>query len=119
MMSAVPKAAPTALPERATYLAPFADLFRRRWSRERFARYTTGLLTDLSHTTCDTIAAAVAGTSTARLQHLRTDADWDATALDRQRVQNRITVSPAGGILAIDDTTFPKNGRASVGVARP
>ena len=118
MIIAVPKAAPTALPELATYLAPFADLFRRRWSRESFERYTTGLLTDLSHKTCDTIAAAVAGTSTERLQHLLTDADWDANALDQHRVQQLITVSPAGGILAIDDTTFPKNGRASVGVAR-
>ena len=118
MITAVPKAAPTALPERATYLAPFANLFRRRWSRERFARYTTGLLTDLAHKTCDTIAAAVAGTSTERLPHLRTDADWDTNALDAQRVRNLIMLSPVGGLLAIDATTFPKQGRASVGVAR-
>ncbi len=40
-------------------------------------RYLTGLLTDLPRKNCDTIAAAVAGTSTERLQHLLTDATWD------------------------------------------
>ena len=61
MITAVPKAAPTALPELDTYLAPFTALFRRRWSRERLERSITGLLTDLPHKTCDTIAGAVAG----------------------------------------------------------
>lgn len=118
MMKAIPKAAPTVLPELDSYLVPFADLFRRRWSRESFERYITGLLTDLPHKTCDTIAAAVAGTSTERLQHLLTDADWDASALDQQRVTHLIALSPTGGLLALDDTTFPKQGRASVGVGR-
>jgi hypothetical protein len=37
-------------------------------------RSLTGLLTDLPHKNGDTIAAAVAGTSTARLPQLLTDA---------------------------------------------
>jgi hypothetical protein len=37
-------------------------------------RSLTGLLTDLPRKNCDTIAAAVAGTSTERLQPLLTDA---------------------------------------------
>jgi hypothetical protein len=44
-------------------------------------RYLTGLLTDLPHKTCDTIADVVAGTSVERLQHLLTDAAWDPLAL--------------------------------------
>ena len=83
----VPKASPETLPELATYLAPFAPLFRRSTSRESVERYLTGLLTDLPRKNCDTIAAAVAGTSTERLQHLLTDATWDPQALDQQRVQ--------------------------------
>jgi len=43
----VPKASPETLPELATYLAPFAPLFRRSTSRASVARYLTGLLTDL------------------------------------------------------------------------
>jgi SRSO17 transposase len=114
----VPKASPDLLPELATYLAPFASLFRRSTSRASVARYLTGLLTDLPRKNCDTIAAAVAGTSTERLQHLLTDATWDPQALDQQRVRALVAQSPPQGLLVLDDTGLPKQGRGSVGVAR-
>jgi SRSO17 transposase len=117
-MKAVPKAAPTPLPELETYLKPFTKLFRRRWSRQSCERYITGLLTDLPHKNCETIAAALAGTSTERLQHLLTDADWDALALHQLRVQHLMSFSPKDGLLALDDTSLLKQGRESVGVAR-
>jgi SRSO17 transposase len=114
----VPKASPDILPELATYLAPFAFLFRRSTSRASVERYLTGLLTDLPRQNCDTIAAAVAGTSTERLQHLLTDATWEPQALDQQRVTALIAQSPPQGLLVLDDTGLPKQGRGSVGVAR-
>ncbi len=113
---AVPKASPAPLPELANFLAPVAPLFRRAQSRESLERYVTGLLTDLPRKNCDTIAAAVAGTSTERLQHLLTDADWDRLALDAWRVRQLVAQSPQEGILVLDDTAFPKKGRRSVGV---
>src|ERR671932_234827 len=112
------KACPVPLPELAVFLEPFASLFRRSESRESLERYVTGLLTDLPRKNCDTIAAAVAGTSTERLQHLLTDADWDPLALDEARVRQLVVQSPSDGILALDDTGLPKQGKASVGVAR-
>jgi len=115
---AVAKASPDALPELSAYLEPFGHLFRRGQSRHSLDRYITGLLTDLPRKNCDTIAAAVAGTSTERLQHLLTDADWDPLALDKERVSRLVADSPPGGILVLDDTGLPKQGRASVGVAR-
>ena len=114
----VPKASPETLPELVTYLTPFAPLFRRSTSRESVARYLTGLLTDLPRKNCDTIAAAVAGTSTERLQHLLTAAPWEPQALDQQRVQTLVAQSPPQGLLVLDDTGLPKQGRRSVGVAR-
>jgi len=114
----VPKASPEPLPELATYLVPFAPLFRRSTSRESVERYLTGLLTDLERKNCDTIAAAVAGTSTERLQHLLTDATWEPQALDQQRVTALVAQSPPHGLLLLDDTGLPKQGRSSVGVAR-
>ena len=117
-MPVVPKASPETLPELATYLAPFAPLFRRSTSRESVERYLTGLLTDLERKNCDTIAAAVAGTSTERLQHLLTDATWEPQALDQQRVTALVAQSPPHGLLLLDDTGLPKQGRSSVGVAR-
>jgi SRSO17 transposase len=113
----VPKASPDALPELAAFLEPFAPLFRRHTSRDSMERYLTGLLTDLPHKTADTIAAAVAGTSTERLQHLLTDAAWDATALDEARVKRLLAIHPpTSGVLVFDDTGLPKKGTESVGV---
>ena len=97
---------------------PFTKLFRRSWSRQSCERYVTGLLTDLPHKHCETLAAALAGTSTERLQHRLPDTDWDALALDELRVQHLLSVSPKGGVLVLDDTSFLKQGRESVGVAR-
>jgi hypothetical protein len=66
----VPKASPETLPALATYLAPCAPLCRRSTSRTSVVRSRTGLLTDLPRQHGATIAAAVAGLSTARLQPL-------------------------------------------------
>ncbi len=113
----VPKASPDALPELAAFLEPFAPLFRRHTSRDSMERYLTGLLTDLPHKTADTIACAVAGTSTERLQHLLTDAAWNAQALDEARVKRLLAIHPpTAGVLVFDDTGLPKQGTESVGV---
>jgi SRSO17 transposase len=114
----VPKASPQPLPELAGFLEPFAPLFRRRTSRDSMERYLTGLLTDLSHKTCDTIADVIAGTSIERLQHLLTDAAWDPLSLDEARVKRLLALHPVtDGILVFDDTGLPKKGSTSVGVA--
>jgi hypothetical protein len=98
----VPKASPDTLPVPAAFLAPFVSLFRRHTGRDSMERYVTGLLTDLPHKTADTIAAAVAATSTERLQHLLTDASWDATALDEARVKRLLALHPpTGGVLLL------------------
>ncbi len=115
---AIPKASSDPLPELAAFLEPLAPLFRRVQSRQSLERYVTGLLTDLSRKNCDTIAAAVAGTSTERLQHLLTDAEWDPQELDALRVRRLSEKSPERGILLLDETSFPKKGKRSVGVAR-
>ena len=118
ILVSVPRASPDALPELAEYLAPYLSMFRRRESRESLERYVTGLLTDLPRKNCDTIAAALAGTSTERLQHLLADATWDPASLEEARIRRLALTSPKGGILALDDTGLVKQGKASVGVAR-
>jgi SRSO17 transposase len=47
-----------------------------------------------------------------------TDATWDPQALDQQRVTALVAQSPPQGLLVLDDTRLPKQGRRSVGVAR-
>src|SRR5260370_7910694 len=116
----VTKAPPDELTELAAFLEPFAPLVRRHTSRDSMERYLTGLLTDLPHKTADTIAAAVAGTSTERLQHLLTDAAWDAQALDEARVQRLLAIHPpTSGGLVFDDTGLPKKGPDSGRVEPP
>ena len=108
---AVPKASTEPLPEISAFLEPFAPLFRRSQSRHSLERYVTGLLTDLDRKNCDTIAAAVAGTSTERLQHLLTDADWNSQELDGARVRSLSARSPKGGVLVLDDTELSQAGQ--------
>lgn len=112
--------APTELPaELAEFLAPFRVQFARAEPRHALGRYLTGLLTDHPNKNCDTLAAVVPGTSGQRLQGLLTDMRWDEDALNRQRVERMLALPTEGdGVLIFDDTGFPKQGTASVGVAR-
>jgi SRSO17 transposase len=82
-------------------------------------RYTTSLLTELPHKNWDIIAQAVPGTSEQRLQTFLTNVQWDAEGLNRQRVMKMIAEARLeDGVLVLDDTGFPKQERALVGVTR-
>jgi hypothetical protein len=107
---AVPKASTDPLPEISAFLEPFAPLFRRSQSRHSLERYITGSLTDLDRKNCDTIAAALAGTSSERLQHLLTDADWDSLGLDGARVRSLSARTPNGGVLVVEESYFALDG---------
>lgn len=114
----VPNASPEPIRELARFLEPFASLFRRKTSRVSMERSVTGLLSDLPHKTCETIAEVMAGTSLERLQHLLTDAAWDPVALDEMRVKRLLELHPVdSGVLIFDDSGLPKKGTASAGVA--
>ena len=67
---------------------------------------------------CDTIAAAVAGTSTARLPPLWTDVTWEAQALAQQRLRTWVAQRPPHGLLGLADPGRPTHGRRAVGGAR-
>jgi SRSO17 transposase len=110
---------PAALPELQAFLSAFQVRFRRPEGREALERYTTGLLTELPNKNGDTIAQAVPGTSAQRLQEFLTNMQWDEKDLNRRRVQKMIAEATTDdGVLVFDDTGFPKQGTASVGVAR-
>jgi SRSO17 transposase len=112
-------ASPAELPELQAFLGAFQVRFRRPEGREALERYTTGLLTELPNKNGDTIAQAVPGTSAQRLQEFLTNMQWDEEDLNRQRVQKMVAeVARGDGVLVFDDTGFPKQGKASVGVER-
>jgi SRSO17 transposase len=112
-------ASPAELPELQEFLGAFQVRFRRPEGREALERYMTGLLTELPNKNCDTLAQAVPGTSEQRLQEFLTNMQWDEEDLNRQRVQKMIAeATRSKGVLVFDDTGFPKQGTASVGVER-
>jgi SRSO17 transposase len=112
-------ASPATLPELGDFLSTFNLKFRRSEGKAALERYLTGLLTELPNENCDTMAAAVPGTSEQRLQEFLTTMQWDEEDLNRQRVQKMIAEATVGnGVLIFDDTGFEKKGKASVGVAR-
>ncbi len=112
-------ASPAELPELKDFLSAFQVRFRRPEGTGALERYMTGLLTELPNKNCDTIAQAVPGTSEQRLQEFLTNMQWDENDLNRQRVQKMMAEAALGeGVLVLDDTGFPKQGKTSVGVAR-
>jgi SRSO17 transposase len=112
-------ASPAELPELKAFLGAFQVRFRRPEGVDALERYTTGLLTELPNKNGDTIARAVPGTSEQCLQEFLTNRPWDAEDLNRQRVHKMVAEATLGaGVLILDDTGFPKQGKASVGVAR-
>jgi SRSO17 transposase len=113
------KVAPVPLDEIAEYLRPFAHHFKRTEGRQSLERHVSGLLADLDCKNGEQSAMAVAGTNSQRLQALLTELQGDETAVNQQRVQQLSREATAGaGVLIFDDTGMPKQGRASVGVAR-
>jgi SRSO17 transposase len=112
-------ASPDELPELQEWLGSFQVRFRRPEGADALERYTTGLLTELPNKNCKTIAQAVPGTREQRLQEFLTNMPWDEDDLSGQRVHKMVAAATLGeGVLGLDDTGFPKQGTASVGVAR-
>jgi SRSO17 transposase len=118
-MPTLKKVQPAPLAEVAEYLAPFAPHFKRSEGRESLERHVTGLLADIDCKNGEQIAQAVAGTNSQRLQALLTELQWNDTAVNEQRVKELNREATAGeGVLIFDATGMPKQGSASVGVAR-
>jgi SRSO17 transposase len=112
-------ASPAEVPEVQEFFARFQVRFRRPEGRAALERYTTGLLTELPNKHGDTIAAGVPGTGAQRLQAFLTKRQGEEEDLNRQRVQKMMAEATRGdGVLVVDDTGFPKQGRAAVGVER-
>jgi SRSO17 transposase len=98
------------------WLDQFKDCFGHRAQRVSLRQYVEGLLGDSSRKSMSAMLARVTEpTSYQAFQHFITDAPWDAEGVWR-RV--RAVLPERTGILILDETSFPKQGPHSVGVAR-
>jgi len=94
----------------------FADCFTRRPQREAASQYLDGLFNDSERKSMQAMHGRLSDPGSYQtLQHFITDSPWEAERL-WQRVREVVPVR--SGVLAVDDTSFPKQGTRSIGVKR-
>ena len=94
----------------------FADCFGRRVQRDAASQYLEGLFNDSARKSMQAMHGRLTDPGTYQaLQHFITDSPWDAA---RVWERGRELVPERRGILALDDTGLPKQGKHSVGVKR-
>lgn len=94
----------------------FADCFGRGVQRDAASQYLEGLFNDSERKSMQAMHGRLSEPGTYQaLQHFITHSPWSAT---RVWERLRALVPERGGILALDDTGLPKQGKHSVGVKR-
>lgn len=94
----------------------FATCFNRRAQRTAATQYLDALFNDSERKSMQAMHGRLSDPgSYDALQHFITDSPWEAEPLWQQL---RAAVPVRAGILALDDTSFPKQGKHSVGVQR-
>ena len=94
----------------------FSECFSRRPQRDAASRYLDGLFNDSERKSMQAMHGRLSDPASYQaLQHFITDSPWDAA---RVWMHLRTLVPVRTGILALDDTGFPKQGTRSVGVQR-
>ena len=116
MLSRLPRNAPAWLDRWSEWLEPFEVCFTHVAQRGAFRRYLLGLLSDSRRKSMSAMLERVTDPGTYQsFQHFITHAPWSA---DRVWRQLRAVIPERTGVLILDGTSFPKQGRRSVAVAR-
>src|SRR5918998_679973 len=126
VLTLAPHALTDVADELTAYHAHFAPLFQRREQREWAALYLQGLLlTDVPRKNIEAMALRLrrAGPTAARtvraLQQFVSEGAWDdTTILASHQTLVEQTLGEDDGVLIIDGSDVPKQGKHSVGVAR-
>jgi SRSO17 transposase len=94
----------------------FADCFGRRVQRDAASRYLAGLVNDSERKSMQAMHGRLSDAGTYQaLQHFITDSPWPTAPV---WTRLRALIPERCGIVAVDDTGFPKHGTHSVGVKR-
>jgi len=102
------------------HLLPLSSFLGRKEHKQHLVSMVQGLLSDLKRKSIEPIATAFEGVDGVRnLTNFMSKSKWDAEGMleEYQRDLSRL-ISHEDGMITGDDTSFPKKGQESVGVAR-
>jgi SRSO17 transposase len=97
----------------------FRDCFRRSEPREHFFRYMVGQFSTLERKSVEPIAVQTEATSIRAMQRTLSEVPWNDARM--RHTYHQLVADDMGepdGIIIVDESGFPKKGKASVGVAR-
>ena len=95
-------------------LAPLGRKERRHWARV----YVQGLLLDGERKSIEPLASRIPGADVQALRQFVGQSPWDAEAVQQLLARKIVDLLSEPEVWILDETSFPKAGEHSVGVAR-
>jgi len=100
------------------WLQPFLDALGHKARKKWAPLYVLGLLAPLERKSVQSMAQQIAPHEGEQLHHFVATSGWDTAPLETELARNaQHLVGGREAYLIVDDTTLPKKGRCSVGVA--